>query len=126
LEFNSRKEEISNMDNRNELKRQYKQMKKEAGVYQIKNTSNQKVLIESTLDLKTMNGKLMQLRWGGHQNKQLQEEWNKFGEDTFIMEVLEVLDEPSEGFFDKEDELKKLKAKWLEKLQPYGDRGYHR
>lgn len=114
------------MDNRNELKRQYKQMKKEAGVYQIKNTSNQKVLIESTLDLKTMNGKLMQLRWGGHQNKQLQEEWNKFGEDTFIMEVLEVLDEPSEGFFDKEDELKKLKAKWLEKLQPYGDRGYHR
>lgn len=113
------------MNNRNELKRQYKQMKKEAGVYQIKNMKNQKVWIDATPDLKTMNGRLMQLRLGMHQNKELQEEWNEFGEDAFIMEVLEVLEEPDEGFFDKEYELEKLKEKWLEKLQPYGDRGYH-
>ena len=31
-----------------------------------------------------------------------------------------------EGFFDKKDELKKLEKKWLEKLQPYGERGYHK
>jgi hypothetical protein len=39
--------------------------------------------------------------------------------------VLEVLEEPEEGFFDKKDELKRLEKKWLEKLQPFGENGYN-
>jgi hypothetical protein len=114
-----------NMDRKKELKELYKEMKTEAGVYQIKNIKNQKVLVLATPNLKTMNGKLMALRGGGHTNKQLQEEWKQFGEEAFVFEVLEVLEEKEEGYFDKQKELKKLEAKWLEKLKPYGERGYN-
>ncbi|ABO50363.1 LuxR family transcriptional regulator [Desulforamulus reducens MI-1] len=114
------------MDRRKELKQQYKQMKTEGGVYQIKNTKNQKVLVIATPNLKTMIGRKVELRGGGHKNKQLQEDWNTFGEEAFVFEVLEVLEEKEEGFFDKADELKKLEKKWLEKLQPFGEHGYNK
>lgn len=113
------------VDRRKELLQQYKEIKIEAGIYQIKNLKNQKILVESTPDLKTMTGKRMQLLGNVCRNKQIQEDWNQFGENAFSFEVLEVLDEKEEGIFDKKDELKKLKKKWLEKLQPYGDRGYN-
>ena len=101
-------------------------MKIEAGIYQIKNLKNQKILIRSTPDLKTMKGTQVVLRGGGFRNKQLQDEWNQYGEEAFSFEVLEVLEEKKEGYFDKNEELKKLEKKWLEKLQPYGDAGYNK
>lgn len=42
-----------------------------------------------------------------------------------MFEVLEVLEKPDDPFFDEKDALKKMQAQWLEKLQPYGDRGYN-
>jgi len=119
--------EEEDMDRKKELKQQYKEMKTEGGVYQIRNTINQKVLVVATPNLKTINGKQVSLRkWGGHKNKQLQEDCNQFGADAFVFEVLEVLEEKEEGYFDKKEELKKLEAKWLEKLQPFGERGYNK
>ena len=117
--------EVDKMDRKKELKQQYKQIKTEGGIYQIRNTINQKILVAATPNLKTLNGRHVELRRGGHRNKQLQEEWNQFGEDAFVFEVLEVLEEKKEGYFDKADELKKLEKKWLDKLQPYGERGYN-
>lgn len=113
------------MEHKKELIQQYKGMKKEAGVYQIKNTQNNKILIESTPNLKTINGKRFQLQMGSHMNNLLQEDWKKYGEKAFVFEVLEVLKEKEDGFFDIKEELKKLEEKWLEKLQPFGERGYH-
>jgi hypothetical protein len=117
--------EQKGINHRKELIRQYKEIKIEAGVYQIRNTKNYKVLVVSTPNLKTMNGKPMMLNGGVHKNKRLQEEWNKFGEEAFVFEVLEVLKEKEDGYFDKTGELKELEKKWLEKLQPYGKRGYN-
>lgn len=114
------------MDRKKELAMQYKEMKKDSGVYQIRNTRNNKVLVVATPDLKTMNGKRFQLQMGSHMNKQLQQDWNEYGEDAFEFEVLEVLKEKKEGYFDKQVELKKLEGKWLDELQPYGERGYNR
>ncbi len=113
------------MERKKELKLQYREMKTEAGVYQIKNTQNGKVLVVGTPNLKTMNGRTVELRRGGHYNRQLQEEWNRFGESAFIFEVLEVLKEKAESHFNQQEELKILEEKWLEKLKPYGERGYH-
>ncbi|HEY5584411.1 MAG TPA: GIY-YIG nuclease family protein [Ruminiclostridium sp.] len=113
------------MDRRKELVQQYKKIKIEAGIYQIKNIKNQKVFVKSSIDLKTMTGKRVQLLGGVCKNKQLQEEWNQYGEEAFSFEVLEVLEEKTEGFFDKKDEFKRLEKKWLEKLQPYEDSGYN-
>ncbi|AFM40731.1 hypothetical protein Desaci_1743 [Desulfosporosinus acidiphilus SJ4] len=113
------------MDRKQELKRLYKETKTEAGVYQIRNLENQKVYIESTLNLKTINGKRFNLDTGTFPNQALQKEWKEFGEKAFAIEVLEILEIPEEGYFDVKDALKKLKEKWLNKLQPYGERGYN-
>ncbi|QDS37588.1 GIY-YIG nuclease family protein [Brevibacillus brevis] len=111
--------------NREELKQLYKESKTQAGVYQIKNTQNQKIWISATRNLKTMNGKLFTLKIGSHINKQLQREWNEYGEEAFVFEVLEVLKKKEDGYFDEKDALKKLEQKWLDQLQPYGERGYN-
>jgi len=42
------------MDRKKELKRLYKEIEIEAGIYQIRNTKNGKILIESTPNLKTI------------------------------------------------------------------------
>jgi hypothetical protein len=119
-------DEEENMERKKELKQLYKEIKSEGGVYQIRNTINQKVLVVTTPNLKTINGRRRQLEDGSHQNRQLQEELKQFGADAFVFEVLEVLEEKDEGFFDKNDELKKLEKKWLEKLKPYEERGYNK
>ena len=114
------------MDRKKELKQQYKEIKTEGGVYQIRNKENQKIYVDSLPNLKSMNGRLMMLRAGRHKNRELQEDFNKYGEEAFVFEVLEVLEEKEEGFFDRAEELKNLEAKWINKLQPFGERGYNR
>lgn len=58
-------------------------------------------------------------------NKLLQNEWEEFGAEVFVFEILEILKTPEEGYFDAKDALKKLREKWLDKLQPYGESGYN-
>jgi len=62
---------------------------------------------------------------GAYQNKLLQNEWTEFGAEAFIFEVLEILEPPKEGYFNAKDELKELKEKWLDELQPFEERGYN-
>jgi hypothetical protein len=110
-------------NSRKEMIRRYKEMKTEAGVYQIKNTANGKALIAATPNLKTMEGKRFQLQMGSHKNALLQAEWKEFGEKNFVFEVLEVLQDVED--ISRDRELKNLEEKWLEELKPYGDRGYN-
>lgn len=114
------------MERRKELKQLYKETAIEAGIYQIKNNVNEKLFVGSTRNLKTLHGKKFELEMGTNTNKELQEEWNQFGKDAFEFEVLEVLKKKETGYFDEKNELKKLEEKWLNKLQPYGERGYNR
>jgi hypothetical protein len=116
---------MNRKEERARLLEQYKEIKIEAGVYQIKNKVNGKVFIEITRNLKSMNGRLVSLNAGSETNKELQREWNEFGADNFVLEVLEVLPPNDNPFVRVWDELKLLEKKWLDKLQPYGDRGYH-
>ncbi|MFD2370259.1 DUF2087 domain-containing protein [Brevibacillus sp. GCM10020057] len=121
----SGEEQENQMNRKQELKQLYKEMKTEAGVYQIRNTQNGKVWIEATRNLKTMNGKQFMLKHGSHPCKALQEDWKQYGEDAFAFEVLEVLEKKNDPYFDEADALEKLENKWLDKLQPYGEKGYN-
>jgi len=114
------------MDRKEELKQQYKEIKTQAGIYRIKNTKNEKIFIASTMNLKTMNGRRFELAMGSHKNKLLQSDWNEFGENAFVFEVLEVLEIKEDEYFDAKDALEKLEGKWLDALQPFGERGYNR
>lgn len=111
---------------REELKQLAKEIKTEAGVYQIRNKENGKRYVASTPNLKSLNGQQFMLNMGSHRNRRLQEEWKQYGEDAFAIEVVEKLKIPEgNAFFDVKDALKKLEASWLEKLQPYGENGYN-
>jgi len=113
------------MSRKKELKMQYKETKVQAGIYQIKNTKNQKIFIVSTKNLKTINGKKFELEAGSCTNKALQQEWNEYGKESFVFEELEILNEEDISPLGIKGDLKKLEEQWLEKLQPYGERGYH-
>ncbi len=62
---------------------------------------------------------------GHHQNKELQREWNEYGADKFVFEILEVVQVKNDPNFSLEDELTLLEEIWLDKLQPFGERGYN-
>ncbi|XRG77881.1 GIY-YIG nuclease family protein [Rossellomorea sp. GAMAL-10_SWC] len=113
------------MSRKKELKMQYKETKVQAGIYQIKNVKNQKIFIVSTKNLKTINGKKFELEAGSCTNKTLQQEWNEYGKESFVFEELEILKEEDISPLGIKGDLKRLEEKWLEKLQPYGERGYH-
>jgi hypothetical protein len=116
---------MTSKEERARLLQQYKEIKIEAGVFQIRNQVNGKLYVDSTLNLRTLNGRTGTLNMGKESNKSLQMEWNEFGPAAFVMEVLEILDPGDNPFVNQKDELKKLEKKWIEKLQPYGDKGYH-
>lgn len=114
------------MNRKKELKQLFKETKVEAGIYQIRNTQNEKIFIGSTNNLKTLKGKQFELEVGTNTNKLLQDEWKQYGKDAFVFEVLEILKEKEDGYFNVKYELKKLEEAWLDKLLPYGERGYNR
>jgi group I intron endonuclease len=61
---------------------------KQSGVYQIRNLINNKVYIGSSKNIKSRRrDHLYYLRHGQH-NRYLQQDWNKYGENNFIFEVL--------------------------------------
>ncbi|MFZ7942918.1 GIY-YIG nuclease family protein [Neobacillus sp. 19] len=115
------------MDRKKELKQQFKEITVDAGIYQIKNTLNNKILVGSTKNFKTLNGLKFMLETNGYTtHKELQIEWNQYGKDAFQIDILEKLKKYDDPYFNEKEALLALEEKWLEKLQPYGERGYNR
>ncbi len=115
-----------NVKTKEELKREYKERQKPAGIFQIKNTVNNKVLLGSSLNLEgPLNSHKFMLTIGRHRNEALQNDWNKYGPDKFVFEILEVVRVKDDPNFNLEDELTLLEEIWLEKLQPFGEKGYN-
>ena len=111
---------------RKDIQREYKERPKSAGVFQVKNVVNGKVLLGSSLNLDgPLNGHRFMLEIGGHTNKALQKEWNEFGANKFVFEILEVVKVKDDPNFNLNDELTLLEQVWLEKLQPFGEQGYN-
>lgn len=97
----------------------------EDGIYQIKNRNNNKVFIGSARDINKLNGLTFQLNMGSFTNRSLQKEWTDLGEDQFEITVLDRFKrDKNKGVNSKK--LRALEVQWKEKLQPYGDKGYHR
>jgi group I intron endonuclease len=114
------------MDKR-ELKKQYKQTLPPMGIYKIENLGNGKILIGSSKNLPgKANSYKFQLKHGSHMNRQLQSDYNRFGEENFAFEVVDYL-EPKDGpDHNYTNDLAALEEMWLEKLQPYGETGYNK
>jgi hypothetical protein len=113
------------MKRRKELMEEYKQIKTYMGVIQITNNASGKIYLGAFPNLKnkwlTIRGQLIM---GRHANSQLQKDWNELGPEAFTYEVLE--EKEADEVADVRWELKQMEKPWLEKLQPYGDKGYNK
>jgi len=114
------------MKSKEELKREYRERPKPAGIFWVKNSVNGKVLLGSSLNLEgPLNSHKFMLTIGRHGNELLQKEWNEYGPDKFVFEILEVVKVKDDPDFNLGDELTLLEEIWLERLQPFGDKGYN-
>ncbi|MBA4379023.1 MAG: ArsR family transcriptional regulator [Gemmatimonas sp.] len=97
-----------------------------AGIYVVRNTVEGKLLLGASRNLPAgLNSQRAQLRFGGHRNRALQADWNRLGEDAFIIEVHEEL-KPAEGTREvRQEDLEALLALVIAELQPWGKDGYH-
>ncbi len=80
------------MNTKKENRNAYKQMKFRAGIYQIKNLKNNKLLLKISFDLdRAFNSDQFQLKLGSHKNIELQNDWNTFGPDSFEFSIFDEL-----------------------------------
>jgi hypothetical protein len=109
-----------------QLKKEYQQTRRAMGVFLIRNNVNDKVFLAAGVNLPGLiNRHRFQLVQGGHPNKELQADWNALGSNNFAFEIVDELSPAAEAELDERAEVEFLEKLWLEKLQPFGDRGYN-
>jgi len=98
------------MKTKKELKAAYKKQKTMAGVFQIQNEVNGKILIDGAVNIPSKwNRHRTELRFGSHRNKRLQKDWDELGEDAFAFSILSELEIEERKSFDLNIEVKVLK-----------------
>ena len=109
-----------------ELKRQYKEQKPVAGVFQIKNEVTGKVFLASSLNIQgPLNAHEFMLSSGSHRNRQLQADYKHYGAEAFRFDVLQTIDVKDEPGFNLSRELEVIEELWLDELDPVGENGYN-
>lgn len=110
---------------RKELLEEYKQIKTYMGVIQITNNTNGKIYIDAFPNIKNQWMAIKsQLVMGMHVNSQLQKDWKELGPEAFSYKILEEKD--TSEVKDVRWEIKQMEKSWLEKLEPYEERGYNK
>jgi hypothetical protein len=108
------------------IKRAYKEARPPMGVYRVYNRVADRSLVGSSTNVTAMlNRHWAQLKMGLHANRALQQDWAQLGEEAFAFEVLDTVAPREEPGFDAAAELRALEELWLERLAPYGARGYN-
>ena len=111
---------------RKELIRQYKETPRPMGVFRVHNTVGDRSFVGTSRDVPSMlNRQRFQLEHGSHPNRELQEDWNRLGAGAFAFEVVDTLKPSEQADSDAAEDLRVLGDLWLEKLSPYGERGYN-
>jgi hypothetical protein len=107
-------------------KLEYKLSHRPMGVFQIRNTINDKAFVDSSVNVPgKINRHKFALNAGLHASKALQADWNDLGETAFEFETLEPVEPRDDQNYNYAADLETLEDLWLEKLEPYGDRGYN-
>lgn len=103
----------------------YKQARKAAGVYGIRNTVSGRVLLGSSVNLHgPLNRHRTELKLGSHRCRELQADWNRLGEDAFVFEILGTVPAELDGL-ERDQALKELEQKWIADAQPFAGRCYN-
>jgi group I intron endonuclease len=114
------------MTDKRQAKMEYKMSQRPIGIFQIRNVVNGKVFVGSSVNLDAMFNRIrFQLYAGAHMNKTLVSDWRLYGTGKFEFEVLEKIEQNLGADHDYTKDLEALEDFWLDKLQPYDDRGYN-
>jgi hypothetical protein len=115
-----------NKEDQKKRKSAYQQSPLPMGVFLIRNILTDKVFVAAGLNLHgIINRHRFQLIGGSHPNNSLQEDWTRLGIQNFAFEILEEFSPPDDAQIDKPKELAFMEKLWLEKLQPFDERGYN-
>ena len=96
------------------------------GIFLIRNLVNGKIFVGSTMNLDAMFNRIrFQLYAGAHPIKSLESDWKQLGSSKFAFEVLEEIVPREDPNYDYAADLETLEDLWLEKLEPYDDKGYN-
>ena len=107
--------------NRSEAKSDYKQAKRQMGVYRIRNTRNGKSYVGFSIDLQArINRQKTELKLGSHRNRELLDEWKSFGESSFEFVVLDELEHDENSKTNPLEDLRILCEMWVHKLEKAG------
>jgi group I intron endonuclease len=114
-----------------QLRREYKEAKRPAGVYRIKNEKNGRIFIGSSINVNARINRhkqsfaLLDSFSDNFEIPSMVADVKTYGLENFTFEVLETLD----GEYDTDDALKEdlklLEQLWLEKCNPFGNKGYN-
>ena len=75
----------------NKVFREYRNMT--CGIYALRNTINNKRIVGSSVNIEARwSHYKCELRQGKYENDYLQKSWNKYGEDSFIFEIINLCD----------------------------------
>ena len=115
------------MINKSEIKKKYKQTLTPMGVYQLKNLVNGKILIGSSKNLPARKNRFeMELSYGSLTDIELLKDLRQFGKENFLFEVLDYLEPKEDPSYNYTEDLKTLEELWIEKLQPFNEKGYNK
>jgi hypothetical protein len=111
----------------------YRQSMRPMGIYQIRNLVNGKIFVDRSIDLEAArNRHLFVTAMARPPIPELLNDWQIYGGERFVFEVLDQVALEGESIADDatrqrhKGELDELLALWLEKLQPYGNKGYNK
>ena len=114
------------MTDKKELEKNYKQTLTPMGVYQIKNLVNGKIFIGSAKNIPgRINRHKFELKFGSEGIKDLLNDYRQYGEENFSFEILDQLKPKDDPLYDYTEDIKVLEELWIEKLQPFGEKGYN-
>ena len=101
-----------------DMQEQYKAREMVGGVYAVKNTAKNKLLVDAAVDLRGSKSRFdFAAKTGSCVYPKLQKDWNEQGGDQFVFEILEEItkgDTQSPADFKADVEL--MKQMWIEKL----------
>lgn len=114
------------MIDKKKVKQEYKNIIPEKGVFAIRNTKNGKVFLGGVLNLYNIAERnRYRLNTGSHFNEQLQKDWKAYGEDAFVIEVLEKLKLNEDPTYNYDEDLRILEMIWVDRYRPIAEKLYN-
>ena len=102
---------------RRTLRQAYKLEERPAGIFRITNTLTGKVLLGSSMNLDgPLNRLEFELKYGSHRNHALQRDFDLYGRESFLFEIVEIVEPSADPDFDAERALEALELRYKEGL----------